>query len=220
MSKHRIACAAAGVILLARAPGFARERHPVPMTSPKAVELKLALRDLWVGHIFWVRNVVLDTRFGQMDAAKAAEGMAVENARGIANSIIPYYGKDAADKLFTLLAGHYTGVKEYMTAAFAGKTEAENAASEKLRTNVEDISAFLSSANSYLPKATLVTLLTAHVGHHIMQITDVERKDYTAEAKSWEEMTKNIYVISDALADGIVRQFPKKFESGLRVSMK
>ena len=29
--------------------------------TPKAVQLKLALRDLWVGHIFWVRNAVLTT---------------------------------------------------------------------------------------------------------------------------------------------------------------
>lgn len=70
---------------------------------------------------------------------------------------------------------------------------------------------FLSSANPNWPKQTLVGLLMVHGAHHIAQIDQVNIKDFSAEAKTWDNMKKHIYVIADALADGIVKQFPKKF---------
>src|SRR5215813_9048692 len=67
---------------------------------------KAIMRDLWVGHIFWVRNVVFETFANNESAAEAAEAEVVANARQIGDAIEPFYGKPAADKLFTLLAGH------------------------------------------------------------------------------------------------------------------
>ncbi len=199
-------------ILMTAASSIAKEKRPALRLTPKSVELKLALRDLWIGHIFWVRNVVLMTKLGENDGAKVAEDMAVKNARAIADSISPIYGKDAADKLFNLLAGHYGAIKDYMTATFSGDAAAQSAATDKLKSNAEEIATFLNSANpKNWPKETLVGLLTAHVAHHMAQIDAINKKDFAADAQTWVEMKKNVYVIADALADGIVKQFPKKF---------
>jgi len=199
------------LLLLAPAPSFAKAKTggaPIP----KKVELKLGLRDLWGGHIFWVRNVVLETKYGDADAAKVAEAEAVQNAKDLANSISPYYGKEASDKLFGLLAGHYGAVKEYMTAAFSDNKDAKNAAVDKLKKNADEIAAFLSSANPNWPKDTLLSALIAHGGHHIAQIDAIAVKDFASEAKTWDAMKKHVNVIADVLADGIVKQFPGKFK--------
>jgi hypothetical protein len=198
-------------IVLAAPYSFAKEKKETVKFNHKTVELQLALRDLWVGHIFWVRNVVLATKYGDADAAKVAEDKVVENAKAIGDVIASIYGKEAGDKLFGLLAGHYGAVKDYMSAAFAGNADAKNAAVEKLKKNAEEIATFLSSANPNWPKQTLVALLVAHVAHHIAQIDQVNIKDFSAEAKTWDDMKNHIYVIADALAGGIVKQFPKKF---------
>jgi hypothetical protein len=122
------------------------------------------------------------------------------------------YGKDAGDKLFGLLAGHYGAIKEYLTAAMANDKAGKDAACEKLKTNAEEIAAFLNSANpKNWPKETLVSLLLAHGGHHMAQIDAVVMKDYGKEATVWEAMKNHIYTIADALAGGIEKQFPKKF---------
>ncbi len=156
--------------------------------------------------------MVLLTKLGDADGAKAAEDMVVKNARAIADAVIPLYGKEAGDKLFTLLAGHYGAIKEYMTAAFAGDAAAQSVATAKLKANAEEIAAFLNSANpKNWPKDTLVAVLMAHGAHHIAQIDAINKKDFAKEAEGWTEMTKNVYTIADALADGIVKQFPKKF---------
>jgi hypothetical protein len=97
--------------------------HVVVAQAPGAVkvaETGAVLRDLWVGHIFWVRNVVVDTFAGNKAAAAAAEKEVVANAKQIAGAIEPYYGKAASEKLFGLLAGHYGAVKQYLEATAAG----------------------------------------------------------------------------------------------------
>ncbi len=58
--------------------------------TPKATELRLAMRSLWQDHIFWVRNVVLTTKLGDMASAKVEEEQVVQNAKEIANAVIPY----------------------------------------------------------------------------------------------------------------------------------
>jgi hypothetical protein len=183
-----------------------------PRLNAKTVGLKLALRDLWIGHIFWVRNEVLLTKLGNAEAAKVASSQVVENAKAIGNAIAPIYGQGAADKLFSLLAGHYSGVKEYMAAVYDGKKDGQDVALAKMKQNGDELATFLNSANpKNWPKDMILSALVVHVGHHMTQINQVNDGDYSGEANTWEQMKKHIYAIADVLADGIVKQFPKKF---------
>jgi hypothetical protein len=177
----------------------------------KVAETKAALRDLWIGHIFWVRGVVFATFAKNAAAAKAAETAVVADAKEIAGAIEPFYGKEASDKLFTLLAGHYGSVKEYLEATVKKDDKAQSAATDHLTTNAGEIAGFLSGANPNLPKDTLEQLLMAHGGHHLEQIQEVQAGDYGKEAETWAAMKGHIYVISDALADALAKQFPDKF---------
>ena len=97
-----------------------------------------------------------------------------------------------------------------MDAAYANNQGGKDAALGKLTGNAGEIAKFLSSANPYLPKDTLMTLLSGHGGHHVAQINAIAAKDYAEESKVWDTMKDHIYVISDALGDGLARQFPKK----------
>ncbi len=208
--KFKLIALALMAFLLA-VPSFtlAQEKKAAPK-SPSRVQLQLALRDLWIGHIFWVRNGVLMTKLGDKEAAKAAEEQVVQDAKDIANSITPFYGKEASDKLFTLLAGHYGAVKDYMNAAFSGNNDAKKAAAEKINKNAGEIATFLSSANPNWPKQTLLAALVAHGGHHMAQIDAINAKDFASEAKIWSGMKSHIYTIADVLAGGIAKQFGSK----------
>jgi hypothetical protein len=187
--------------------------HSVAQTpAPSKVdETGAALRDLWVGHVFWVRNVVVSTFAGNQPAAAAGEQEAVANAKQIAAAIEPYYGKAASEKLFGLLAGHYGAVKQYLEATVAGSKDKQDAAYTNLSGNASEIARFLSGANPNLPFDTLNGLLLAHGGHHIQQIRQVQGKQYAQEAQTWEAMKSHMYVIADALAGAIAKQFPRQF---------
>lgn len=177
-------------------------------SSTPTVQATMALRDLWVGHVFWVRGVVSETIAGNAAAAKAAEAQVVANAKLIAAAIEPFYGQAAADKLFSLLAGHYGAVKAYLDAS---DKAGQDAAMQKLTGNAEEIAVFLSGANPNLPVDTLHGLLMGHGGHHLQQIQQLRDKQYPQEAQTWEAMKNHMYVVADALAGALAKQFPEKF---------
>lgn len=172
---------------------------------------KAALRDLWIGHVFWIRNVVVAELTGDAPAQQVAEKQVVANAQLIAASIEPFYGAEAKEKLFTLLAGHYGAVKDYLDASVAQNGARQTEATSRLTSNAGEIASFLSSANPHLPKDTVDGLLQAHGGHHIAQIQQLQAKDYAGEAQTWADMSQHMYLISDALGDGLAKQFPAKF---------
>lgn len=182
------------------------------LPSVQVAQTAMALRDLWIGHVFWVRNVVEDTLAGRADAAKTDENQVVANAKQIAAAIEPFYGKAASEKLFSLLAGHYGAVKQYLEATVANSKAKQDAAQKSLTDNANEIAVFLSGANPNLPVDTLRGLLVAHGGHHMQQIQQLHAKQYAQEAQTWEAMKNHMYVIADALAGAIAKQFPDKFK--------
>jgi len=179
--------------------------------SAKVAATQAALRDVWVGHIFWVREVSRSVADKNTAATESAEQQAVANAKAIAGSIEPFYGKPAAEQLFKLLAGHYTAIKTHAVANAAGKAAEAKKAVDDLTANANEIAVFLSGANPNLPEATLKQLLAAHGGHHVQQNQQLAAKDYAGEARTWEAMKTHIYVIADALGGALAKQFPAKF---------
>ncbi len=205
--------AAVCAALVLTAPGFslAQNKEETAKMTPKSVELKLALRNLWGDHIFWIRNVVLTTKLDDKEAAKAADEQVVQNAKAIASAVVPYYGKAAGDKLFTLLAGHYGSVKDFMTADFAANKAGMDSAKTKMINNAKEIAVFLSSANPNWSEQALLTALGSHGALHMTQIEEINAKNFEAEAKTWEQEKSQIFQIADALSDGIVKQFSQRF---------
>lgn len=80
---------------------------------------RMALRDLWVEHIFWVRNYAVANQAGNAKEAEVAAKEVVTDATRIANSIAPLYGQPAADQLLKMLAGHWGAIKHYSDATVA-----------------------------------------------------------------------------------------------------
>jgi len=176
----------------------------------KVSALKKTLEGLWIGHIDAVRKVVAAETGGNTAAAKAAEGEVVSNAHGIANAVAGFYGKAAGDKLFSLLAGHWGAIKAYLDATVSKNTAGQSAATSQLTSNADQIATFLSSANPYLPKATLSEMLLTHGSQHISQIQQLAAHDTAAEAKTAAAMRTHVIAIGDAMADAIAKQFPTK----------
>jgi hypothetical protein len=199
----------------------AHEGHDHAAASPaaaancinaKQAATRAVLRDLWVEHVFWIRNYVSASANGNSAQKKIAADQVVANAKAIAGAIASFYGQPAGDRMFALLAGHWGAVKDYSDASF-GKTnaKAQQDATTKLIANAKEIAAFLAKANPNLPEATLVSLLSAHGAHHIAQIQQIAKGDYAAEAKTWEAMRTHMFTIADALADALANQLPAKF---------
>jgi hypothetical protein len=192
------------------------QSQPATANAAKVAELKMALRALYIDHIFWVRDLVVSTRLREKPAMSEADEYGTKNAEAIGRSVAPFYGQAAGEKFAALFGEHYSAVKAYMNATFAnnfkGNAALKKAALDKLTKNANDISVFVSSANPNLPKATVYGLVSTHVQQHVMSIDATAKKDWSGEADMWEPMVKVVYSLSDALAEGIAKQFPDKFQ--------
>ena len=193
-------------------PGIAAA--PATHASPDrtaVLETKMALRDLWVEHVFWIRSYVMATHAHDPVQSKVAEQEVVSNAKALAATITPFYGQAASDKLFDLLAGHWGAVRDYNTATLAHSKADQDKATAKIIANAHEIAKFLSGANPNLPEDAVFGLLSSHGGHHISQIDEVGARISRRGARPGHAMRHHMLVIADAIADGIAKQFPDRF---------
>jgi len=178
-----------------------------------AADLKAVMRDLWSGHNFWIRNVVLDNTTNNRKALDFAEKAVKANAKQIANVYTPFYGEAVTEQLFTLLVKHYGAIKAYSDATVAGSKSRQDAALADYARNTDEIAAFLSGTNRHLPKDTVRGLFAGHGAHHVELINELQEEDYGHEAETWQAMQQHVYAIADTLTTALEKQFPGKFPS-------
>ena len=200
------------VLVLVGLMGCGFEPRSVGDANPARVaEMQQTLRDLWVGHIFWVRHVVSNIATNDPEERDAAEKEVVANTKQIASTMTPFYGEAASEKLFSLLDLNISAVREYSEATVAENKQQQDAALAHLASNADEIANFLSHLNPYLHKDTVRSLVATHGAHHVLQINQYKTKDYAPLGATWPMMRQHIYVIADTLTTALAKQFPNKF---------
>ena len=201
------------VLALVGLVGYVDESRAGEEANPiRVAEMQKTLRDLWLGHIFMIQHVVLFNAASDSATRDAADKQVLANAKQIANTFTPFYGKARSEKLFTLLSAHYASVKEYSEATIAGNAGKQDAALAHLASNAEDIDAFFNGINPHhIPKGTIRGLIAAHGAHHVLQINQYKKKEYAKLEETWSMMRQHVYVIADTLATALAKQFPARF---------
>lgn len=197
---------------MARKPSLpAGKTNPnAPALTPGAVSLRLAMRKLWSDHVIWTREYIVAAVDGTPDA-DAAAGRLLRNQEDIGAAVVPYYGQGAGDTLTNLLKQHIMIAVDLVAAAKAGDDVNFAKHDNRWTANADDIATFLGSANPYWPKKNVFDLLSLHLsltkGEAVARLT----KNWSDDVKAFDDIFVEILTIADALADGIVKQFPAKF---------
>jgi hypothetical protein len=181
--------------------------------TPGATQLREGLRKLWEDHITWTRLFIISAAEGLKDADVTAQRL-LRNQDDIGNAIKPYYGEAAGAELTKLLREHILTAADLLGAAKAG----DNAKVAKTKTawyaNADAISDFLAKAN---PENWPAPAIRKHMKMHLDLTLDeaVARLQgrYADDISAYDKIHVAILELSDALAAGIVAQFPDRFES-------
>ena len=178
--------------------------------KPSKASLKEDMRKLWTDHVVWTRDYIIAAAADAPDQPSAA-GRLMKNQEDIGAAVAGFYGKPAGDQLTTLLKDHINIAVEVIKAAKAGNKAGLAAADGKWQKNGEDIADFLSKANPNWPRATLIGMMRTHLSTTTAEVTARLNKDWAGDVRAFDEVYKHILMMSDALTDGIVKQFPAKF---------
>jgi hypothetical protein len=177
-----------------------------------AAALKQDMRKLWTDHVVWTRDYIIAAVGDQPDATAAANRL-MRNQEDIGNAVAKFYGAPAGQQLTTLLKQHISIAVDLIKAAKGGDKAAQQAADAKWQQNAVEIADFLSKANPNWPRATLVDMMKKHLSTTTDEVVARLNKNWDADARAFDAVYDHILHMSDALADGIVKQFPEKFGS-------
>jgi hypothetical protein len=198
-----IACALAAPMALARP---AR----LDASPATAASLKEDMRKLWTDHVVWTRNYIISATSDLPDASAVAARL-MKNQDDIGAAVAGYYGKAAGDSLTTMLKEHISIAVDLIKAAKAGNKAGVAAADARWQKNGDDIAGLLSKANPNWPRATLVDLMKKHLATTTAEVTARLNKDWAGDVTAYDAVYQHILMMSDAIAAGIVKQFPDKF---------
>jgi hypothetical protein len=198
----------------AAAPLAASSRPPsragASTSGPAAIALKQDMRKLWTDHVVWTRAYIVAAVADQPDAPAAATRL-MKNQEDIGNAVGKIYGAAAGQQLTTLLKEHISIAVDLIKAAKAGDKAGQQAADAKWQQNGVAIADFLAKANPHWPRATLVDLMKMHLSTTTAEVVARLNKKWDEDVRAFDEVYRHILMMSDALSDGIVKQFPAKF---------
>jgi hypothetical protein len=175
-----------------------------------ASQLHDAMRKLWSDHVVWTRLYIVDAAAGAAETQNTAARL-LRNQEDMGNAIVPYYGAAAGAKLTDLLKQHILIAVDLVTAAKAGDNAKVADADRRWHANANDLATFLSGANPNWPKATLLSMLNQHLALTTQEATAQLQGRWADSGAAFDQIFNQIIGMSDALSDGIVKQFPGKF---------
>jgi hypothetical protein len=206
----RLALIVAIGLLPAAPAGAAGTIRQAASISPAAATLRQDMRKLWTDHVIWTRDYII-AAVGDQPDAKAAAARLMKNQDDIGAAVAGFYGKPAGDALTTLLKEHIAIAVDIIKFAKAGDKASQQQADARWRKNGEEIAGFLAKANPHWPRATLVSMMNMHLATTTAEVVARLTKDWEADTRAFDAVYDHILKMSDALSDGIIKQFPAKF---------
>ena len=182
-----------------------------------AAKLKQDMRKLWTDHVVWTRDYIV-AAVGDQPDAQAAAGRLMKNQEDIGSAVAAFYGAPAGQQLTTLLKQHISIAVDLIKAAKAGDKAAQQQADGKWQQNGVEIAEFLSKANPNWPRATLADMMKKHLATTTDEVVARLTKNWDGDVRAFDAVYDHILHMSDALSDGIVKQFPEKFGMSARTT--
>jgi len=177
--------------------------------SPQA--FRGAMDKLWEEHVAWTRLAIVSFAAG-LPNLPATEARLLRNQTDIGNAIKPYYGAAAGAKLTALLKTHILQAVTVLQAAKAGDKTQLNAAFKAWSGNAHQIAAFLSHANpSAWPLHATTMMMDDHLELTTREAVDELNGRWAASVADYDKVEAEILMMSQALSDGIIKQFPNRF---------
>ena len=169
------------------------------------------MRKLWEDHITWTRLAIVTFADGSAGFSPTA-GRLLQNQTDIGDSIKPFYGAAAGNRLSALLHDHITIAVEILQAAKAGDTAAFNAANTRWYANGNDIADFLAAANPRSwPDAVMRADMKEHLDQTLAEAAHELHGQYATSVTDYEGIHAHILMMADQLSAGIIAQLPSHF---------
>jgi hypothetical protein len=198
-------------VALTAAAGASASTVTADRTTVSAQAFHSAMDKLWEEHVAWTRMAIVAFAAGAPNLA-ATEARLLRNQTDIGNAIKPYYGAAAGRELTGLLRTHILEAVTVLKAAKAGNKTQLNTALKAWYANAHQIAAFLAKANpSSWPLNATTSMMNDHLKLTTQEAVDELGGHWAASVADYDKVESEILMMSQTLANGIIKQFPNRF---------
>ncbi|WP_066676477.1 glycosyltransferase [Clostridium septicum] len=172
---------------------------------------KMLERKLWIDHVLWTRSFIVSDIASLEDKNDVLHRL-FKNQDDIGNSIKPYYGEEAGNKLAVLLRDHIALAGKVLEAAKNKNKDELDKYNKLWYDNADKIADFLSSANPNYNNKELKDMLYKHLQFVTDQVVARLNNNWKDDIESFDKGENHIINFADIISDGIIKQFPEKFQ--------
>lgn len=177
------------------------------VTTP-GVNLRTGLDQLLGEHALLLEQRMQALYSGNTAQYNALSASMSQNTIALTNSIAGVYGKAAAKK-FESLWNQHMYFFNYVNAV-----KGENSAQTSLTKYKNQFSVFMAKANPNFSESTLSSVLQEHINQITSAFNSYASGNYTSADASLTQAYNLMYTAGGYLANGIVTQYPSKFNNG------
>lgn len=178
--------------------------------NQKQVTFAHEMRSLWAEHVGWTREYIVAFAAGLPETQDVAERL-LKNQEDIGNSIKPYYGEEAGNRLTALLKDHVMIAVDLLKAVKAGDEEMANNADMRWKENAREISSFFHSLNSEWDESMINSMLNEHLKLTSEEAVAQLEGNWKESIGKFDQIFDQAMQMSDSFSHGIIKQFPDKF---------
>lgn len=180
--------------------------------SPESkCNLRMLERKLWIDHVLWTRSFIVSDIASLEDKNDVLHRL-FKNQDDIGNSIKPYYGEEAGNKLAVLLREHIALAGKVLEAAKNKNKDELDKYNKLWYDNADKIADFLSSANPNYNNKELKDMLYKHLQFVTDEVVARLNNNWKDDIESFDKGEDHIINFADIISDGIIKQFPEKFQ--------
>jgi hypothetical protein len=177
--------------------------------SPRTT-LRLSLGRLLGEHLVLAAQAMRAGLVERADASAAAASLDA-NSADLSAAIGKVFGTDAQKAFAEVWGRHVTSYLRYIDAVRDGDVAARQAALGSLHTYHVTLAEFLHSAIPSLSVSDLESLISHHVAALVNQVDAAAAGDHVRTVTVTREAYAQMFVVGDALGNGIAAQFPERF---------
>ena len=170
-----------------------------------------SMRKLWEDHITWTRLFIVSLAGSLADADLTAQRL-LKNQVDIGDAFKPFYGQARGTQLTDLLTEHILIAAQILTAAKGGDSAAVDTGVANWRANATDIATFLHEVNPRQWQfAEMQDMMFMHLDLTLQEAVARLSGDFATDIARYEDVHLEILDMADTLSNGIIRQFPRRF---------
>jgi hypothetical protein len=185
-------------------------KDDMPVTKATC-DLRTNEKRLWIDHVLWTRSFIVSDLASLPDKEAVLQRL-LKNQDDIGNSIKPYYGEEAGNKLAKLLREHIEIAGKVVASAKANNKADLEKYNKLWYANADEIAKFLSTANPNWSESELKDMLYKHLEFITAQVVARLKNDWKADIVAFDKGEDHMIMFAEILSNGIIKQFPDKFK--------